>query len=241
MRFGDSGQDGMVGGLGSAFEKTERAPGITRGGEDGIEQHGFAHVMGTRTSDQDPPRVQKLQSAEINFSIAARCAVERGSGFREGGGIEDDCLEAAAPGTVIGEKIKDISIHKLDVLNAIKLTVSARRGERGAGIHGFDSRAILSQVERETAGRGEAIQGFAVCPAGGGHVVFPLIEIDAGFLAGGEVGVENDAVHADFNSRRRRTRKRTAAERQLLFCADGRVVAFPDTLGRKQFFKELYN
>ena len=95
MRFGNSGQDGVVGGLGAPFEETERAAGIPGGGEDGVEQHGFAHMMGARTGDQDPASVQELQSAEIDFFVAPRGAIKRGSGFSEGGGIEHDCLEAA--------------------------------------------------------------------------------------------------------------------------------------------------
>lgn len=93
-------------------------------------------------------------------------------------------------------------------------------------------------MERETTGGSETIERIAVSPSGGGKIVFPLIEIDAGLLAGGEIGMEDDAVHGDFDGRGWDACERAGAERELLFGAHGSVVALPNAAWREQLFEE---
>ena len=94
-------------------------------------------------------------------------------------------------------------------------------------------------MDGEAAGGGEAIERFAVGPAGGGDVVFPLVEIDAGFLAAGEIGVEDEVVHVHVDVGGRRAGEGAGAEGELFLGADGGVVTLPDAAGGEELFEEL--
>ena len=101
------------------------------------------------------------------------------------------------------------------------------RGQRRAGaIHGLHGFAVGGQVQGEAAGGGEAIERLAAAGVmGGGAVVLALVEEDAGLLAVQQVGVHGEAVHADGDGVGHLARQDRGFERQLLFGADGNIVA----------------
>src|SRR5687767_11901358 len=96
-------------------------------------------------------------------------------------------------------------------------------------------------MESESAGGSKAIECVAVCPAGRGDIVFPLIEIDPCLLAGSQIGVEGNAVHGDLDRWGRSTHQWAATEWELFFRSNGGVVALPDAARRKELFQELNN
>lgn len=96
-------------------------------------------------------------------------------------------------------------------------------------------------MESEAAGGSKAIERFAVSPTGGSEIVFALVEIDTGLLAGGEIGVKGDAIHNDVDGRGGRSENRAGAERKLLFCANSGVIALPNAARAEKLVEELYD
>ena len=76
-------------------------------------------------------------------------------------------------------------------------------------------------------------------PAGGGDVVFALIEIDAGLLAVAEIGFELESVHADVDALRDVAGEDLGFLAEIFELADEDVVAGEDAFGLEQFLEAI--
>jgi hypothetical protein len=85
--------------------------------------------------------------------------------------------------------------------------------------------ALAGDVEREPARRREAIQSAAASIARRGHVILPLIEEDAGFLAVQKIGVQPQAIHFHLDDFGNLTGQYSGLKRQCFALAHGYVVA----------------
>lgn len=240
MRFGDGEQDGVVERLGAAVEDAEGAAGVEGGGGDGLQEHAFADVVGAGAGDEHAAAVEQAEGAEIDVLIAGERFLHGAAGFREGGRVEDDGVEAAVGLGVLCEELEDVGFAPLDVVDFVGGGVfpGAVEGGRG-GIESFDAIGAAGEVEGEAAGGTETVEDLAAREALGGEVVLALVEEGAGFLAAEEIDVPVEAVELDLVRGREFAVDELFFEREAFEFADGDVVAEDDGAGLEEGFQRV--
>src|SRR5579872_4579181 len=152
--------------------------------------------MGAGAGDQDASGAEQAQASEVDFFVAGGGGVHRFTRLGEGRRIEDNQVEMAALGGVAGKQVEDVGFVEIDVGDAVGVGVGPGCGDGGCGtVHRFHRFAFGGEVKGEGSGGGETVEGFTASGvAGGGSVVFALVEEDSGFLAVEEIGSEGEAI-----------------------------------------------
>src|SRR5947208_14445982 len=74
--FRHSQQHGMIRGLTSSFQHPKWSAQVSGRFHQHLGEVGFAHMVGTRTVDEDSSRSQHLKSAEVELFVAAHRSFE---------------------------------------------------------------------------------------------------------------------------------------------------------------------
>src|SRR3984957_11956373 len=89
--------------------------GVTGGVGEHSEEVGLTDVIRAGTADQDSAGAKHLQSAKVEFFVAAHGWVEVALGFGKGGRVENDGVVALAGGGIVLEQVEGAGFHPLDV------------------------------------------------------------------------------------------------------------------------------
>src|SRR5437588_7475850 len=144
--------------------------------------------------------MQKLQRPRIDFLVAARAGLDGRAAFCERRRIENDGIESFACGFHFMQRVKNICGLELNVTHVIQLCVAlSRRDCFLRNVYTDHAFARFSQVQRESAVEGEAIQRAAMRDLGGSKVVLALIEKGSGFLTRQRTDDESHRVLIDLD------------------------------------------
>jgi len=162
------------------------------GGDSFLEILG-TDVEGAGTRNKDAAGLKHLQGAEVEFLVAAQGFVEVALRFRKGGRVEDDGLVFVAGVGVVAEEVEGVGLDPVEVV-MVEGGVFFGDFQRGTrAVDAGDARADGGEVEGKASVVAEDVEGVAVGVAGGGGVVFALVEEGSGFLAFEAGVVEGDA------------------------------------------------
>src|SRR5262245_18002660 len=181
LRYGQD--DRVVGGLKAPLQNPNPAPCILSCIRQHFRKHTFAKMMRTGTSNKDAARPQQPHGAVIDFFVPSERAFEAFLVFSERRRVKDDGVVPGALPMPVAEKVKSVRFDRLDVRQTIAVCIGPDQFNGGPGnVYRFDALADITDLKGKAAGVGKGIQCFAVRIVPGGPVIFPLIEIAAGFL-----------------------------------------------------------
>src|SRR5437764_5306629 len=144
--------------------------------------------------------MQKLQRPQIDLLVAARAGFDGRAAFCKCRWIENDGRESFACGFHFTQRVKNICGLELNVTRVVQLCVAlSRRNRFLRNIYTDHAFARFSQVQRESAVEGKAIQRAAMRDLGGSKIVLALIEKGAGFLTRQRTDDESHRVLMDLD------------------------------------------
>ena len=95
----------------TAFQQAHPAPRVHGCRGDGAFQIGPADVMGAGTGDQQSMRRKHFEGAQVQFLIAAQCALDGALRLGEGGRIKHDGVEFLAGIGPVAQDLKGVSLR----------------------------------------------------------------------------------------------------------------------------------
>ena len=195
----------MVGGGAAGFEELDAAVGVDGGGGEHGGEVGEWDVLGAGAGDEGAAGGEHAQRAEVHLFVTAHGGLEGAFGFGKGGRVEDDGVELFLGGIEIAEKVERVGFDPVDLrgdLVCVAFEIGVGYFEGGAaGVYAGDAGGDAGQVEGEASLVGANVQSAGVgdggSVGGGRGVVEALVEEGSGFLAGGGVVGEGEAVEGE--------------------------------------------
>ncbi len=163
-----------------------------------LQQRRFAQVMRAGTRHQNASGAKQFERAAIDLFVSSRGRFQVPARLGEGRRIQHHEVEAAMRRGMSGQQSKTSASRNsmLPIPFRFAVAFGGLKARRRA-VHGFHRFAPRGQVQRESAGGGEAIERPAFGIACRGEIVLALVEKDAGLLTVHQIGVQLEAVHFD--------------------------------------------
>src|SRR5262249_44100967 len=140
-------------------------------------------MMRTGTRNKDAAWPQQPHGAVVDFFVPTECAFKAFLVFRERRRVKDDGVVPGPLPMPFAEKVKSVRFDRLDVRQTIAVYIGPDQFDGLSGnVYRFDALADITDLKGKAARVGKGIQCFAVRIVPGSPVIFPLIEIAAGFL-----------------------------------------------------------
>src|SRR5580693_328712 len=178
----------MIFSLSADLNHAQGPVGIAGGAGQHLQEVGLADVVGAGAGHQDAAGAQHLQSAEVEFFIAAEGGIEVALTLGKRWWVEDDRIVTLAGGGVVLEQIEGVGFDPFDFRLVLAAPVEGGiligNFERSSGtIDAGDVRAARDQMKSEASLIAEDIEGFSVGVLGNGGVVLALVEEGSSLLA----------------------------------------------------------
>lgn len=162
----------MVRGCAAALDELDAAMGICGRGGDGSFKIAPTDMVRAGTGDEDATGAEHLESAEVEFLVAAECAFDGAPGFGEGGRVEDDEVIGLTGVGPLAQDLKGVAFDPVDrggEAGAVGGQVALGDFKRGAaGVNAGDLAADLGKMKGEAALIGADIEGADARGRGGG-------------------------------------------------------------------------
>lgn len=178
----------VIGSLGEDPEDLSVAACVKRSSRHDHLKEGERHETGAGKGEENPSRLEKLESKEVDILVPPAAAAQLTPRFDKFGGIQDNEVKQAARVAEIAKNLEDVSV---DVFEAIFIEVVefpvliCQRESSGRGINvRYLYRAGLERMNAESPGVGEGVKHLgALRIVGRHHAVFSLVEVATCFLA----------------------------------------------------------
>jgi hypothetical protein len=115
----------MIFGLSAKLQEAQNSVSIASGIGKHFHEVSLAYVIGAGASHQDPAGSKHLESAQVEFFVAAQGGLEIALVFGEGRGVENDGVVALAGDGVIFEQIEGVGLDPFDFFSWSSAWLSA--------------------------------------------------------------------------------------------------------------------
>lgn len=194
----------MVRGLGIGRDTTEHFARVEGGREDGVLEKIRIDVVGATEGGECAASLEEFEGAEMDFFVAAQGARDGSAISGEGWRVKDDEVPAGdnlfvrLRGGLGAEPIEHVGgFEGAFVSQSIGGSVAGgSRNGIGALVEEMDLGGTSARgVEAEPAEEAEAIEDLrAFCEVGDELIVELLVEVEAGFVAGKQVGFKFEVI-----------------------------------------------